>query len=254
MAGNFIFNRKSSGKMWLTVESKTILNGPEPEVEEYHVPGRDGAVYRFTGRRENVEVSYRTFLKAPKKWDLSKYAADVKRWLEAKPGEYFRLEDTWDPDHFRMAAYVDGLEVENVLRNYTWQAIVFSCLPYRYRKSGEIPVPVEPQSSGVTLYNDTGFDTKPLLRLGFATHDGSLPIRIEYEDGTAYEDTLKGLGQSQTSAVIDSEEEMIRQADGSILHTNTLEKFPVLRPGENKITVGGYITPYWEITPRWREL
>lgn len=262
MAGSFIFDRRDSRSFGLIVEGKRILNGAEPEVEEYKPPGRNGSVFRFTGRRENVEVSYDTFLKAPGRSRLQPWATEVKQWLLAKPGEYLRLEDTWDPEHFRLAAYVTGMELENPTPVTTRQTAVFSCLPYRYRKSGEIPaaVAMAPVTGAVQgkliLYNTTGYPSEPLLRFGLMKGNlvPTVSIHIDYADGTVYEGYLSNLGQEQDSAVLDCTEQTVLFADGSTNHFNEIDRFPVLKPGENKITLTGERLLSAEIVPRWMEL
>lgn len=56
---SFYFDGISSRERGLVIESKSVLNGPEPRLQEWDVPGRDGTAYLFEGY-QNVEVSYTT--------------------------------------------------------------------------------------------------------------------------------------------------------------------------------------------------
>ena len=160
----FYFNEISSRSFRLVIESKNILGSPEPDLQEYQVPGRDGSVFISNKRRKNVEVSYDTFLRVSHMEDLQPYVTGIKGWLLADPGAYFRLEDDYDLAHYRMATYLSGIEFDNAWRWAARQTLTFSCLPYRYLKTGEQPVAAE--SGTVSVYNPTAFEALP--KLGFA--------------------------------------------------------------------------------------
>lgn len=250
---SFSFGDTSSLSREIYIERKNILGSATPDLEEYEVPGRDGTLYHWNRRFQNITVEYDTFLKVPEPEDLPRFTGDLKRWLLARPGEYLRLTDTYDPDHFRLAVYAGGLDIDNETRRFTRQTVSFSCLPYRYRKAGETALNL---GTTGTLFNDTGFPALPLLRITFLK--GNLPpttqIRIDHADGTAYVQDLDCLAEEQSVAILDSEKQLIFDESGEIAAYNTLSSFPVLQPGENKITVTGERVTSVAITPRWREL
>lgn len=251
--GWFSFGGVSSRNMRITTEFKNTLGGAEPDVEEYEIPGRDGTEYHWNQRYRNVTVEYDTFLKVPEQEDLPRFTGDIKRWLLARPGEYLRLTDTYDPDHFRMAVYAGGLDIDNVTRRFTRQTISFSCLPFRYRKAGENELDI---SGSPYLINDTGYDALPLIKISLSKGNltPTVSIRVDYEDGTAYVHDLGGLGEEQDTAVLDCEKLLIFGGNGELIAYNTLDSFPALKPGENKITVTGPRVRSVTVTPRWREL
>ena len=41
----FFFGEVTSRDYNLVIESKSILNAPEPDLQEYEIPGRDGTVF-----------------------------------------------------------------------------------------------------------------------------------------------------------------------------------------------------------------
>ena len=93
-------------------------------------------MYQFEGF-DNARVSYETFLKVAEPWDFPQWTGAVKGWLLGKPGQYLRLEDDYDLDHYRLAAYTSGLDWTQDWKRFARATIEFSCKPYRYLKSGE---------------------------------------------------------------------------------------------------------------------
>ena len=121
----FYFNEISSLSNGLVVEHKHILSAPEPDLLSYEIPGRDGTVYLDTGRRKNIDISYDTYLHVQKSMDKQAWITGIKQWLLSNPGHYFKLEDDFDLDHYRMAAYAQGLEVQDEWRWDTRQTPPF---------------------------------------------------------------------------------------------------------------------------------
>lgn len=262
MEGSFVFGRRSSLDFGLKIKSKNILTAAKAEIEEYAPPGADGTIYRYTGRRENVQIAYEAFFRAPKD-EVIRRVGEIKLWLLAKPGEYLRLEDSYDPEHYRLAVFSGELEPGRDTPVTASQTLKFSCKPYRYCKRGEIPAVFAlepytgtPVSSSLTLYNTTGYDARPIFNFGLVRGnlEPTVTIKIEYESGEVCTCELEKLGQEQSSAVLDSEEQLIFHGDGTVNNYNLLDSFPVLRPGENKITITGNRLRTATVTPRWREL
>lgn len=252
----FYFDGVSSVSRGLVIEHKYILNGPEPDLQEYEIPGRDGTVYISNNRRKNVSVSYDTFLRVPRPDDIQPWITGVKGWLMAKPGQYFRLEDDYDLAHYRMASYVGGLEVENSWRIFTRQTVSFSCLPYRYLKSGEDFQ--EGSNDSVTVINPTSFESLPQIKVVHGmTFDKTMTLTIDYEDGTSYDGTVSGLATSLGAFIIDSSAQIIRDGPdpaGAELFPAEIGVFPVLKPGTNVITMQGSGLSSVSVAPLWREL
>lgn len=253
----FFFAGVSSLERGLTIEDKTILNGPELDMQDYQIYGRDGDVYYSNHRRSNLLVTYDTFLKVPNGWDIDGWTTTMKGWLLKEQGRYFRLEDTYDLSHYRMAAYSGGLDIDNGWKRFTRQTATFTCKPYRYLKTGDDMVSGSAATS-LTVYNPTNFDAKPLIQvthgMSFAS---SAVLTISYEDGTQYEGDLSNLGQSDFAFVIDSEEQIIRNGNEQTspeLFAAELDFFPVLKPGENTITISGSGLSTLGVWPKWREL
>ena len=254
----FFYNERSSLDLGLKIEGKSILNGPEPDLQEYEIPGRDGKVYLSNRRRRSVEVSYDTFLKVPRPEDKQGYVTAIKGWLLGNPGEYLRLEDTYDLEHFRLAAYTAGLDFIDEWDLFTKQTITFSCLPYRYLKTGEQSIPAE--SGTVSAYNPSAFEAFPKLgfALGFQFSGGAITFQVDSSAGE-YTGTLRGIPAKYAGlqVVVDSDSKTVGvlMPDFTVIPTAQLESFPVFRPGENQVSVtGGSGVSLAYAVPMWREL
>ena len=254
---SFYFKNVNSLSRGIVVEHRSILNGPEPDLQEYQIPGMDGNKYIYNGRRQNLTVQYETFLRVPQSRDLQPWITSLKGWLLSDPGSYFMLEDDFDLNHYRQAAYSGGLEVDGSFKWISRQNLEFTCKPYRYLKTGDDMVSGSAATS-LTVYNPTSFDAKPLIQvthgMSFAS---SAVLTISYEDGTQYEGDLANLGQSDFAFVIDSEEQIIRNGNEQTspeLFAAELDFFPVLKPGENTISISGSGLSTLGVWPKWREL
>ena len=242
----FYVNEISSLSNGLVVEHKHILSAPEPDLLSYEIPGRDGTVYLDTGRRKNIDISY----------DKQAWITGIKQWLLSNPGHYFKLEDDFDLDHYRMAAYVQGLEVQDEWRWNTRQTPTFSCKPYRYLRNGDQRETASSTSS-IELYNPTSFEALPEIVVFYGSFNGTGIINIEYEGGSSYNGSFVGMANSGYAFLIDSEDQIFRNGDtqdSAIYPGAQMDIFPVLKPGKNTVSINISGASQWGVKPRWREL
>ena len=75
-------------------------------------------------------------------------------WLLSVSG-YARLEDSYEPDYYRIAAVQAPDSLLNLYDEATAVEVSFNCKPQRYLKSGEIPIIVENFSTIVKITNNT---------------------------------------------------------------------------------------------------
>ena len=252
----FFFDEVTSRDYNLVIESKSILNAPEPDLQEYEIPGRDGTVFISNNRRRNVDISYTTFLRVPIQEDIQPYVTSIKNWLLAKPGQYLRLEDTYDLEHYRLATYRQGLDFEHTWRWYTRQTATFSCKPYRYLRDGDNRVTAS--AGQAVVYNPTMFDALPEIYLYLGqNYGGSSNITITYEDGTKYEQTVSGITRQYvgTNVILDAENQVVKaEFPEALINTAELAVFPSLKPGTNTISITGGGMSGFAVVPHWREL
>lgn len=208
------------------------FNAPERDVEKFEVPGRSGDLIIDNGKFKNVELTYNAFIVRNFRQNMEA----LRGFLLSSYG-YYRLEDTYHPDQYRMAAFSGPIEPETFLVKSGTFELTFDCMPQRWLKSGDIAAQVNAGET-VKIWNPTHFDAKPLIAVtGTGTfsingatvtvqaNNGGLIIDCEREE--CYEGTI-----NRNSKVLFS-----------------ASKFPEFRPGENSIQAGSGI--YLQITPRW---
>lgn len=234
--GMIIFNGQSSKDYHIQVEHPPGYDFPERDYETIHIPGRNGDLIIDNGCYKNVDRKYEISAGSHDRKFIS-MARDISVWLHSAP-LYSRLEDSYEPDYYRLASYVESGEIENILCHGAKVEITFNCKPQRYLKSGERKKSVK---SGGLIKNPTPFDSLPIILVTGGTGTGT----IEFENTTA---TIKG---SKSPLIINSEIQDVYEGDNN--RNNDIELtngFPILIPGNNRIRFSGSITAL-EVIPKW---
>ena len=177
MQNSIIFGGVDSADYGIYIGGEGTFNAPKRDVEMISIPGRNGTFVLDKGRFENIEVTYSAFNYESDLATFAQNLSDFRNAICSQKG-YQRLTDTFHTDEYRMAAYIDGLDIKPI--NYNTAStfeIKFDCKPQRYLTSGETEVTV---ASGNTLTNPTPFDSHPLLKLsGYGNiHIGSSTIGV----------------------------------------------------------------------------
>lgn len=207
------------------------FDGPEREYENISVPGRDGDLLADTTRLQNIELTYPAFCYRPDQLRA------FRSWILSVVG-YARLEDTYNPDEYRLAVYKGGLTLD-MLENLTAGNfdLTFECKPQRYLKSGES---FQTITSGGTISNPTNHPARPVIRAR-----GAGTIRIGA-------DTITIASHDQTYVDIDCE--MMDCFCNSVNLNRYVSfsgnDFPTLPPGSNTVIISSGLTSV-QIKPRW---
>ena len=234
---SFTFDGVSSETLGLYVGGQHTFGAPQRDVTKVSIPGRNGDLVRDNGRFLNAEIIYN--LVAMK--DFAETARKVRNCLLMAVG-YKRLEDTYDPDHYRMARVADAISFETSAYNATGKAqISFDCMPQRFLKTGENPLVINSANGWVN--NPTEFDSKPLIRV-YGSGDCSITIGNQT------------IGLSILNNYIDIDCETMNCYNG-VVNCNSkvtlgAQGYPVLHPGYTGVDVG--TATVIEIAPRWWEL
>lgn len=227
----FRFNGHTSRDYGIYISGGQTFNAPEKDVESIEIPGRSGNLTISRNRFKNLSVSYSAFIHRK----FSENAAAARAWLLSADG-YCRLEDTYSPEHFRMAQFVGPLDFDTRFLNYSGEtALTFNCKPQRWRKDGQQAVSYQ---EPVNLYN-SGFPALPLIKVT-GTGPGVL-----YVGNYA----VKILSMDEY-VVLDSDTQNAYKGTLNKNSTISTDAFPVLQPGENPVSWNGSIQGV-EITPRW---
>ena len=230
--GVIIFNNKSSADCRIQVAHPPGYAYPERDYTITHIPGRNGDIIQDNGCYKNVERTYEVSFDAPNE-DFATYANAVSAWLHSTTG-YARLEDSYEPNYYRMATYQESNIFENLYNQAGTATIVFECKPQRFLKTGDNTITIQ---NSLTIMNPTGFEAYPLFKVtgtsGVLTVNGN-SIAISSIDGFVMLDC----------ELQDAYKENINK-NSTISGT-----FPVLKPGSNTIRWTGSISSV-TMKPRW---
>lgn len=167
MQNSIIFGGIDSADFGIYIGGEGVFNAPKRAVEMVSVPGRNGDVAIDQGRWENIEVTYSAFNRESDLATFAQRLSDFRNALASQIG-YQQLSDTFHPNEYRMALFVDGLEIDPVKYNTasTFE-IKFDCKPQRWLANGATAITV---SDGQTLNNPTPYNAEPLLAVeGYGT-------------------------------------------------------------------------------------
>jgi hypothetical protein len=133
----FVFNGKKSSDFGVWASGSGVFETPAKRYEQIDVPGRNGSLIIEDGSFENVELEF-TECFIPQ--DFQQNFSDFKNYMMRQNG-YQRLELSWLPDEYRLAAFEGGISPELS----TWDGtgrfdVTFNCKPQRFLKSGETPI------------------------------------------------------------------------------------------------------------------
>lgn len=230
--GVIIFNNKSSADCRIQVAHPPGYAYPERDYTVTHIPGRNGDIIQDNGCYKNVERTYEVSFDALNE-DFATYANVVSAWLHSTTG-YARLEDSYEPNYYRMATYQESNIFENLYNQAGTATIVFECKPQRFLKTGDNTITIQ---NSLTIMNPTGFEAYPLFKVtgtsGVLTVNGNSItfssindfVMLDCELQDAYKDNIN--------------------KNSTISGT-----FPVLKTGSNTISWTGNISSV-TMKPRW---
>lgn len=234
--GFIIFNGRSSREVDLQVETFPSYTSPKRSYEKVTIPGRSGDIIVDNGSWENVVRTYSVSF-GSKYRDYTEMVNKVSEWLHST-FTYARLEDSYEPDYYRLAAFIDEIEFSNIFHHGGQAELSFDCKPQRFLKDGDEPIVITNGSAKV--FNPTSFESNPIITV-YGSGSGNLVV------GT-YRVTFSGSG---SSVVVDSDTQDVYYNTQNKNSTVSMEiGFPKLSPGETTIGFSGGITKV-EVVPKW---
>ena len=168
MVNYLVFGGVSSADYGIYISGEALFDAPKREVETVAIPGRNGDLLIDHKRFENIEVSYPAFCYNKTYTEFIENIDNFRNAI-ASQTSYQRLTDTFHPDEFRMATFINGIEINPILYNSgATFTITFTCKPQRFLTSGEIP---QIFNAAGTILNPTLFESLPLIKV---TGDGTV--------------------------------------------------------------------------------
>ena len=243
--GIVTFNGVSSKDFGIQVETPPGYQMPKKDYDKYHVPGKNGDVIIYKNSYQNVTRQYKIAI-----GDLDRNFVDlansVSEWLNSSYG-YARLEDSYEPDYYRLAIYEDANEITNVLQHAGRATIKFNCKPQRFLKSGDKSISIKKRSVATTLKNPTKFTSLPIITIK-STGDG--PGKVTIND-QVIKVTPSTESEGSFTIVVDSSVQDCYYGSTNMNSYITLSNgFPKLNAGNNSISYDSAIMSV-EVIPKW---
>ena len=232
--GIVMFNGTSSQDLHALVQTAPEYEFPEKDYSVTHVEGRNGDIVIDTGSWQNVPRTYNLAIDT-RKISYAEVASKLVQWLHSASG-YARLEDSYEPDFYRMAMYKDSGSISNIYSKAGQIEIKFDCKPQRYLKSGELS---DSFTFNTEYRNPTDFPSKPKIVLHGS---GSGTVKIG-----AYEIVISNMLDGM---IVDCELQDTYKDSTNCNSRVSIAKYPKLIAGNNTISMSGGVTSI-EITPRW---
>ena len=227
------------------VDSRTLglyINGvdtfgaPAREVTTLQIPGRNGDLIVKADRLQNYDLTYSAFI--CRNFDAN--IAALRAFLLSKTS-YFRLEDTYHTDEYRMAFYRGPFTPAVTQRlNAAKFDLVFNVKPQRFLVSGE----AYQSTLAEQITNPTRFIALPLIEY---YGNGTLTIAQTGKPSV----TLTITNNASRYVYIDCDTMEcytgVTSRNGDV--SSNSNGFPVLYPGVNTISYTTSTVP--RIMPRW---
>lgn len=247
MASNLKFNGVSSQDLGLVIQAPPTYDFPERDVDVEHVQGRNGDLFIDYGSYKNVTRTYSLAMAFRNQNGFIPSANQIIEWLTSAKG-YARLEDSYDPEVYRMAYFVKSGSLQNYYDAATAINVQFVCKPMRYYKVGDEFL----ESDGLkfNVLNEYGHTSVPYIELSGLTDlvnynknsDSVTMISVDNEtNGTVSSISIDGLNSDDL--YIDSESQEITNSSGEYSYSKVSLNsgdFPVLMPGNNAIQIKKY--------------
>lgn len=238
MSKQFWFGGRSCAEFGMMPTGAGFYNAPERDTERISVEGRNGDLIIDKGRYKNVPLQIPVSICQ----EFPRKAAAARTWLLQESG-YRRLESDYDPEHYRMAAFVGPLDFDVKFLNRAAEATLeFTCKPQRFLKAGESFIGF---SEPCTIRNPTGFPALPKM---IVWSDGVGEVSV---GGVTVQ--FKGTGIYQLDC--DTMNTQRLKPDGQTTWVNANDQiyapeYPVLGAGETAISLSDKVLAV-RVIPRW---
>lgn len=243
--GNLKFGDNSTKNLGLVIQFKPNYSFPERDITIEHIPGRDGDLIIDNGCYQNVTKTYSVAAIFNPAEGFVQSATKIIEWLTKNKG-YQRLEDTYEPEVYRMAMFNDRGTLQNIYDRATVFEINFNCKPQRFLKEGDVPI--EFVGSEALLENPTDKTALPEIIIKNIIHSDNKVLLLTVEDNddnVTSTITLSDLPSGDLTISSDLQKALLLIQNGEIIDANKYislngTKFPELGIGETKLAILKY--------------
>lgn len=231
------YKGRSSDLFGIYIQKKNSFDSAERDLSFQSVPGRNGDVIIDNGRYKNINLSYTIATISESQFVYA--INEFKNWL-LPASSYYKLYDSYDTEHYRLAALSGGLSIEQKLFTYGTTTIKFNCKPFRYSFFGNRISTLT--QSGTVIKNRECYSSLPYMRI-FGS--GNITLFINNNAFYFYD----------VNEFVEIDSDMMNCFKGTSNLNNKMqsENFPTLEPGKNIISWTGDVSKI-ELKPRWRTL
>lgn len=234
-----------SDERYIIIEHYPSRTIPKRKYSIQSIPGgsMDYVIDEGEDAFSNYTQQYTAFLDA-KGPGLPQVARGLAEWLLSSPG-YQRLEDSYDPDFYRMAVYAGGEEFLNIFNEYGRGNLSFNCAPKRYYKVGENPIVL---TNGGKIYSPSLFRAKPIVKF---TGNGDCTITAVSKRGGTQEFKMAGISASSGEVTVDVERHTAKYPDGTNINSKVTKSYEsLILDTETTISWNDKISSV-TVIPRW---
>jgi len=234
------YNGISSTDLGLIIQTIPSYDFPEKDLEYVHVNGRNGDIIQNNKSFNNITRTYYIAKVYRRGETFIESANKIAEWLHSSD-TYCKLEDSYEPDYYRMAIFKDEGRLQDYYEQATTLEISFDCKPQKWLKTGDESKLI---GNGLTLTNPTNFDAYPTIEMD-VIQDVTYQINIG-----SYSITIDKI-PSSTHIIIDCENmecySLTENYNKYISLSNN--EIPVLKKKSDTLITSTNNTAY--IKPRW---
>ena len=161
---SFTFNGHSSEEFGIRIERFPDLNRSARKFKSASVSGRNGNIYQMEDAWEEVTVSYQIFAGERQEGAAVADFTEIVEWLNSAD-DYAVLTDSYDPKHYRLAVFVDELEIESQWHTFGKATVRFRCRPQRFLAQGINNMPKISETSFTILDMTATVDSNGTIRI-----------------------------------------------------------------------------------------
>lgn len=151
-------NGQSLSAYGIYISSDTYLNAPSIDYTEYQIPARDGSLFSYNKRLNDVVRKFTCYIHEGT--DVSEAMQSLKDLLYSNIGD-LKIESDYTPNYYQIGTFIDGIEAEpfNLGMTATFE-LYFSCRPYQYERV-ETTVDLEMSQLNATVFS---YESSPFIK------------------------------------------------------------------------------------------